>query len=69
MDEATLETYIRQLMESPPGPQVDVARQGGELVCQVRESQVCLQRTLAERPLDPEDSRLKRKTAHDEGGH
>jgi len=30
MDEATLETYIRQLMESSPGPQVDVAWQGGE---------------------------------------
>lgn len=30
MDEATLEAYIRQLMESSPGPQVDVAWQGGE---------------------------------------
>jgi uncharacterized protein len=30
MDEATLETYLRQLMESSPGPQVDVAWQGGE---------------------------------------
>lgn len=30
MDEATLETYIKQLMESSPGPQVDVAWQGGE---------------------------------------
>jgi len=30
MGEATLETYIRQLMESSPGPQVDVAWQGGE---------------------------------------
>ncbi|MDO9596103.1 MAG: anaerobic sulfatase maturase [Azoarcus sp.] len=30
MDEATLETYIAQLMESSPGPQVDVAWQGGE---------------------------------------
>ena len=30
MDEATLETYIRQLLESSPGPQVDVAWQGGE---------------------------------------
>ena len=30
MDEATLETYIRQLMASSPGPQVDVAWQGGE---------------------------------------
>ena len=30
MDDATLATYIRQLMESSPGPQVDVAWQGGE---------------------------------------
>ena len=30
MDDATLETYVRQLMESSPGPQVDVAWQGGE---------------------------------------
>ncbi|WBY01042.1 anaerobic sulfatase maturase [Ramlibacter tataouinensis] len=30
MDEATLETYIRQLMESSPGPQVEVSWQGGE---------------------------------------
>ena len=30
MDEATLDSYIRQLMESSPGPQVDVAWQGGE---------------------------------------
>ena len=30
MDEAVLETYLRQLMESSPGPQVDVAWQGGE---------------------------------------
>ncbi|WON74333.1 anaerobic sulfatase maturase [Nitrosospira sp. Is2] len=30
MDEAMLDTYIRQLMESSPGPQVDVAWQGGE---------------------------------------
>jgi uncharacterized protein len=30
MDEATLETYIRQLMESSPGPDVQVAWQGGE---------------------------------------
>lgn len=30
MNETTLETYIRQLMESSPGPQVDVAWQGGE---------------------------------------
>jgi len=30
MTEALLETYIRQLMESSPGPQVDVAWQGGE---------------------------------------
>ncbi len=30
MDEATLETYIRQLMESSPGPEVEVAWQGGE---------------------------------------
>lgn len=30
MDEATLDTYVRQLMESSPGPQVDVAWQGGE---------------------------------------
>ncbi len=30
MDEATLETYLRQLMESSPGPQVDVSWQGGE---------------------------------------
>lgn len=30
MDEATLEVHIRQLMESSPGEQVDVAWQGGE---------------------------------------
>jgi uncharacterized protein len=30
MSEATLETYIAQLMASSPGPQVDVAWQGGE---------------------------------------
>ncbi|PTR17355.1 uncharacterized protein C8R31_101518 [Nitrosospira sp. Nsp2] len=30
MDEALLDTYIRQLMESSPGPQVDIAWQGGE---------------------------------------
>lgn len=30
MTEALLETYIRQLMQSAPGPQVDVAWQGGE---------------------------------------
>ena len=30
MDEATLDSYIRQLMESSLGPQVDVAWQGGE---------------------------------------
>ena len=30
MDEATLATYIRQLMDASPGPQVDVAWQGGE---------------------------------------
>jgi uncharacterized protein len=30
MDEAMLDTYIRQLMESSPGPQVDIAWQGGE---------------------------------------
>lgn len=30
MDEATLETYIRQLLESSPGPQVDISWQGGE---------------------------------------
>lgn len=30
MNETTLEAYIRQLMESSPGPQVDVAWQGGE---------------------------------------
>lgn len=30
MEEAVLETYLRQLMESSPGPQVDVAWQGGE---------------------------------------
>ena len=30
MDESTLDTYIRQLMDSSPGPQVDVAWQGGE---------------------------------------
>jgi uncharacterized protein len=30
MDEATLEKYIRQLMESSPGPEVHVAWQGGE---------------------------------------
>jgi uncharacterized protein len=30
MEDAILETYIRQLMESSPGPQVEVAWQGGE---------------------------------------
>ena len=30
MDEATLESYLRQLMESSPGPQVEVSWQGGE---------------------------------------
>jgi uncharacterized protein len=30
MSEALLETYIRQLMQSSPGPQVDIAWQGGE---------------------------------------
>lgn len=30
MDGATLEKYIRQLMESPPGPEVQVSWQGGE---------------------------------------
>lgn len=30
MSEASLETYIQQLMASSPGPQVDVAWQGGE---------------------------------------
>src|SRR5271154_7442590 len=30
MNEATLQTYIAQLMASSPGPQVDVAWQGGE---------------------------------------
>jgi len=30
MDDATLETHIRQLMESTPGPEVPVAWQGGE---------------------------------------
>ncbi len=30
MSEPLLETYIRQLMQSSPGPQVDVAWQGGE---------------------------------------
>lgn len=30
MDEATLETYLRQLLASSPGPQVEVAWQGGE---------------------------------------
>jgi uncharacterized protein len=30
MTDALLETYIRQLMQSSPGPQVDVAWQGGE---------------------------------------
>ncbi len=30
MTEDTLETYLRQLMQSSPGPQVDVAWQGGE---------------------------------------
>lgn len=30
MDEPTLEAYLRQLMESSPGPQVEVAWQGGE---------------------------------------
>lgn len=30
MHEAMLDTYIRQLMESAPGPQVDIAWQGGE---------------------------------------
>ncbi len=30
MDEATLERYIRQLIESSPGPEVQIAWQGGE---------------------------------------
>jgi uncharacterized protein len=30
MDEPMLDAYIRQLMESSPGPQVDIAWQGGE---------------------------------------
>ena len=30
MDDATLETYIQQLFQASPGPQVDVAWQGGE---------------------------------------
>lgn len=30
MDEVTLEVYIRQLFESSPGPQVEIAWQGGE---------------------------------------
>ena len=30
MDEATLDAYLRQLMESSPGPQVEVSWQGGE---------------------------------------
>ncbi len=30
MDEATLENYLRQLIESSPGEQVDIAWQGGE---------------------------------------
>lgn len=30
MDESTLDTYLRQLMESSPGPQVEVSWQGGE---------------------------------------
>ena len=30
MDDATLEAHIRQLMESSPGPQVEVSWQGGE---------------------------------------
>lgn len=30
MTDALLETYIRQLMQSSPGPQVDIAWQGGE---------------------------------------
>jgi len=30
MDEVTLESYLRQLMESSPGPEVHVAWQGGE---------------------------------------
>jgi uncharacterized protein len=30
MDDAVLDTYLRQLMESSPGPQVQVAWQGGE---------------------------------------
>ena len=30
MDEATLERYLQQLMESSPGPQVEVSWQGGE---------------------------------------
>lgn len=30
MDEAVLDAYLRQLVESSPGPQVDVAWQGGE---------------------------------------
>jgi uncharacterized protein len=30
MDDATLESYLRQLMQSSPGPQVEVSWQGGE---------------------------------------
>ena len=30
MTEALLDTYIRQFMQSSPGPQVEVAWQGGE---------------------------------------
>ena len=30
MSDTLLETYIRQLMQSSPGPQVDIAWQGGE---------------------------------------
>ncbi|GAA4353764.1 anaerobic sulfatase maturase [Variovorax defluvii] len=30
MDDATLESYLRQLMDSSPGPQVEVSWQGGE---------------------------------------
>src|SRR5262245_50054585 len=37
MDPATLESYIRQLMETSPGPEVQVAWQGGEPLLRGRE--------------------------------
>ena len=37
MDDATLENYIRQLMETSPGPEVQISWQGGEPMLRKRE--------------------------------